>query len=45
MGAELGLNDAAVGTGLLEVAGFKPLQPAINAEMTMIATKQQTRAL
>lgn len=42
MGAELGLNDAAVGTGLLEVAGFKPLQPAINAEMTMIATKQQT---
>ena len=42
VGAELGLNDATVGTGLLEVAGLKPLQPAINPEMTTIATRQQT---
>jgi hypothetical protein len=41
-GAELGLIDAAVGTGLLEVGGLKPLQPAINPEMTTIATRQQT---
>jgi hypothetical protein len=40
-GAELGLIDAAVGTGLLEVGGLKPLQPAINPEMTTIATRRQ----
>ena len=42
--AELGLNDATVGTGLLppEVGGLRPLQPTINPEMTTIATRQQT---
>jgi len=41
-GAALGLNDATVGTGLLEVGGLRPLQPAINPEMTTIAARQQT---
>ncbi len=41
-GAALGLNDATVGTGLLEVDGLRPLQPAINPEMTTIAARQQT---
>jgi hypothetical protein len=41
-GAELGLSDATVGTGLLEVVGLKPLQPAINPVATTIATRQQT---
>jgi len=45
--AELGLIDAAVGTGLLplEVGGLRPLQLAINPEMTTIATRQQTSRL
>jgi hypothetical protein len=45
--AELGLNDATAGIGLLppEVGGLRPLQPAINPVATTIAARQQTSRL
>ena len=45
--AELGLNDATVGTGLfpVDVGGLRPLQPAINPVVTRIAERQQTSRL